>query len=254
MGIILSITAAANYLQPNVSITMREPLEYGYTLNDSDSIIDDLIIDFVKKGYTTTRVNLRKNPEIDDNNIICVYEKNQEIEYEDYNEQWVKVYINKETNEVGYIYSKYISAEIINFTEYALPNNSGFKSYMPYKAITSKNSPQYKLQLNAYTSEDSGIRMVNNRYCVALGSYFNCRIGQEFDLILENGIVIPCIMADEKDDNDTDNLNLFTKNNGCATEFVVDSSKLSSSIKNMGDISYAYEGWDSPVKTIKVYD
>lgn len=168
MGIILSITAAANYLQPNVSITMREPLEYGYTLNDSDSIIDDLIIDFVKKGYTTTRVNLRKNPEIDDNNIICVYEKNQEIEYEDYNEQWVKVYINKETNEVGYIYSKYISAEIINFTEYALPNNSGFKSYMPYKAITSKNSPQYKLQLNAYTSEDSGIRMVNNSIVLLL--------------------------------------------------------------------------------------
>lgn len=223
---------------------------HNYIENINISKNSDEVENNIQVGYTTTRVNVRLNPCVSDN-IIDVYERNTRIEYEKYNEEWVKIYIGQE---FAFININYISEEMIVYNDYSLPSNSGFKSYMPYKAITSESSPQYRLQLDAYTNEETGIRMINGRYCVALGSYFNCGIGQEFDLLLENGVVIPCIMGDEKADKDTDSNNLFTKDNGCATEFIVDSKILPQQIKNYGDISYAYEGWDSPVSTIRVYE
>ena len=90
--------------------------------------------------------------------------------------------------------------EVMDYTIIDVPANSGFKSYMPYTAITSKNSNQYKLQhTEAYTGEH-GIRQVDGRYCIALGSYFGKEIGTYYDLVLENGTVIPCILADRKAD------------------------------------------------------
>ena len=86
---------------------------------------------------------------------------------------------------------------------------------MSYKCITSTSSPQYKLQKNkAYTGK-YGIRQVDGRYCVAIGSHFTSKIGILFDLILENGIVIPCILSDQKADEDTDSRNIVTKDNDC---------------------------------------
>lgn len=132
------------------------------------------------------------------------------------------------------------------------PKTSGIKSYMPYKAITSVSSPQYKLQQQAYTG-NHGIRMVNGRYCVALGSFYTNRIGQNFDLVLENGTVIPCVLADQKADGDTNGSNQVTSHNGCMSEFIVDSQALDRDAKKMGDISYCEECWKSPVRQIILY-
>ena len=132
------------------------------------------------------------------------------------------------------------------------PKTSGVKSYMPYKAITSVSSPQYKLQQQAYTGKH-GIRMVNGRYCVALGSFYTNKIGQNFDLVLENGTVIPCVLADQKADKDTNGNNQVTLHNGCMSEFIVDSNSLDRTAKKMGDISYCEECWKSPVKQIILY-
>ena len=140
----------------------------------------------------------------------------------------------------------------VSYTDYSVPSNKGFKSYMPYTAITSKSSPQYKLQ-QLCSTDSAGLRMYDGRYCVALGSHFGCEIGDYFDLILENGIVIPCVMADQKANKDTDSKNIFT-GNGCCTEFLVSSKALDSTVKKMGDVSYAYEGWDSPVVSVRVYN
>lgn len=140
-----------------------------------------------------------------------------------------------------------------NYTEYDVPKSSGFKSYMSYKAITTKSSPQYSLQKDqAYTGK-YGIRQVDGRYCVAVGSYFTNEIGTYLDLILENGIVIPCILADQKADKDTCSKNIITMHNGCVSEFVIDSEYLDSKARQMGDISYCNEYWNSPVETIRVY-
>lgn len=134
---------------------------------------------------------------------------------------------------------------------FSIPSNSGFKSYMYYTSITARSSLQYKLQTMACTGS-FGIRMVDDRYCVAVGSAFGMRVGQYFDLVLQNGVVIPCVLADVKANNDTDSSNIFT-GNGCCSEFIVDKAALDQNARRMGDISYCYEKWQSPVVWIHVY-
>ena len=148
--------------------------------------------------------------------------------------------------------TNYLSVDSSNKCVKPAPKTSGLKSYMPYKAITSVSSSQYKLQQQAYTGKH-GIRMVNGRYCVALGSFYTNRIGQNFDLVLENGTVIPCVLADQKADKDTDGNNQVTSHNGCMSEFIVDSNSLDKTAKRMGDISYCEECWKSPIKQIILY-
>ena len=124
-----------------------------------------------------------------------------------------------------------------------VPNNNGFKSYMSYKAITNKNSKQYELQQKAYTGK-YGIRMVDNRYCVVLGSFFQKEIGTYFDLVLENGTIIKCILSDVKSSTYTMEDNI-TSLNGCILEFIIDSDYLVEAAKTSGDISNCNDRWKS---------
>lgn len=144
--------------------------------------------------------------------------------------------------------------ESVGYDSYDAPENSGFKSYMDYRTITDISSRQYMLQAYYAKTGDYGIRMVGDRYCVALGSYFISEIGQYFDIILENGTVIPCIMADQKDDVDTDESNAITVHNGCMSEFVVDVDMLDENAKIHGDMSYCTDEWNSQISEIKIYN
>ena len=200
-------------------------------------------------GYLTSNINVRSEPSTD-SEILEVYPFNQKIQYQKYNDEWVEIQYK---SGIAYICSEYISDEQLDYTEYIAPITSGFKSYMPYTTITSKSSQQYKLQKIAYTGT-YGIRQYDNRYCVAIGTAFNADVGTYFDLILANGTVIPCIVADIKADKHTDSNNMVTIANGCLTEFIVDSSTLNRKAKRMGDISYCNEDWDSRVEKIRVYD
>ena len=129
---------------------------------------------------------------------------------------------------------------------------TGFKSYMDYRALSNTSSDQYALQLNSYTG-DLGIRMYNGRYLVAIGSYFGLNIGDEFDIMLENGAIIPAVMGDLKDDNDTDVNNVYTIKTNCCTEFIIDSSSAATNIfKRYGDVSYAAQDWNSKVVAIQI--
>ena len=140
------------------------------------------------------------------------------------------------------------------YKEYQVPSNRGLKTYMSYKAITSKNSLQYNLQKHyAYTGE-FGIRQIDGRFCVAIGTFSDAKIGTYIDLVLENGVTISCVVSDFKSDTHTDSTNITTLHNGCVSEFVVDMSKLYKLPKKMGDISYCKAEWNSPVKIIKVYE
>ena len=193
--------------------------------------------------------HVRKEPNTD-SEILDVISFNKKIKYSNYNKDWLKIKYNKK---IAYVYKKYVSKKKIEYTDYSVPNYSGFKSWMDYHEITMNGSKQKNLQEGyAYTGK-YGIRQINDRYCVAIGSYFTTEIGQYFALILENGEVIPCILADRKDNSDTDSDNIFTSDNGCATEFVVDKEALKYSALNNGDISSCCEEWNSPVKTIRIY-
>lgn len=202
-----------------------------------------------KSGWTTANLNVRASPSLN-GDILEVYPFNTLIQYHKFSDDWAKiVYLDG----VAYVSSKYISDKELNYISYSVPFTSDFKSYMPYTAIISKSSPQYKLQQIAYTG-NYGIRMFDNRYCVAIGTGFNADVGTYFDLILANGTVIPCIVADIKSNKHTDSSHMVTVASGCLTEFVVDSSSLNRMAKRMGDISYCCDSWNSRVEKVRVYE
>lgn len=218
-------------------------------LNVINNPINDEVIEEYYDGWTTANLNVRKEPSLD-SEILEVYSFNTPITYSKYNDKWAKIQYN---SEVAYMSLDYISNEKLDYQDYTVPKTSGFKSYMPYTAITSKSSPQYKLQQIAYTG-NYGIRMFDDKYCVAIGTCFNADVGTYFDLILENGTIIPCIVADIKANEDTDSRNMITTANGCLTEFVTSSNTLNHKAKQMGDISYCCEEWKSPVYKIRIYN
>lgn len=201
-----------------------------------------------KVGYTIATVNVRKKPS-KKSAIKTTLDFNSKIKYRKLNKKWVEIKYKKG---VAYVAKKYVSKKKCKYKQYIIPNNSGFKSFMGYKAITSRSSKQYLLQSNYATTGNYGIRIVNNRYCVAIGSYFHTKIGQYFDLVLKNGIIIPCIMGDEKANKDTDGANIFSRN-GCCSEFLVDTTNLKKSIKISGNVSSATKKWNSPVKYVRAY-
>lgn len=240
-------------------VTIELPLvkESGYSMikascdiiEDSLKVVNNKIEKKYVKGYTTTSVNVRNDPSTDAD-ILDTYSFNKKVTYTKYDEDWVEI---KYGDGIAYMSKKYISKNKRNYIEYAVPKTSGFKSYMSYKCITSKGSNQYKLQVSkAYTGQ-YGIRQVDSRFCVAIGSHFNSPIGGLFDLVLENGTVIPCISADQKADKDTQSNNIITAHNGCMSEFIVDNNALDRNAKRMGDISYCNSDWRSPVKYVRVY-
>lgn len=136
-------------------------------------------------------------------------------------------------------------------TSYSVPSNSGFKSYMSYRTITDKKSKQWELQQRAHTDEN-GIRVVDGRYCVAIGSYFNAPVGTPIDVHLSTGKVLQCIVGDRKNDDDTDAMNIQAPVNGNVVEFVVESSKLSSIVRKRGTLS-ADPYFEGTVTNIVVY-
>lgn len=141
--------------------------------------------------------------------------------------------------------------EEIGQSFYNAPANR-IKTYMPYQAITNRHTEQYRMQQVAYTGE-YGIRKVENRYCIAVGSGYTAEIGTWIDLVLANGTVIPCILADQKDNRHTDATNRITYD-GSLAEFVVDIPTLSREVRHYGDISRSCPDWDSTVVGVIIYD
>ena len=156
-------------------------------------------------------------------------------------------------NNVGYIDARYVKTGKVSYVIKSVSKDSR-KSFMDYKAITLKSSKQYKIQKDYAKTDKTGIRTVNGRFCIALGSYYSHEIGQYIDLILQDGTVIPCILGDAKDDKHTNKDHSIGKDGGVA-EFIVNTKKLSNIVKRSGDISYAVGNkWVWNVKEIKIYD
>lgn len=151
-----------------------------------------------------------------------------------------------------------ILGEYVSYTVYNdKDGDSSVKSWMPHRkgsgsSIFSTTSDQYKLQLSAYTG-DHGIRTVDGRYCIAVGSHYATKIGTKIDVVLETGTVLWCILADQKADKDTDSTNSYHTCDGSYVEFVVDTSVLDSAAKRSGNMS-SIEGFEGKVVEIRVYE
>ena len=97
--------------------------------------------------------------------------------------------------------------------------------------------------------------MVENRYCIAVGSYYTKNIGVKIDLVLShNGRkrILKCITADSKADKDTVNQHRV-HNDGSVVEFIVSTSNLPPVARQMGDVSYAGKQFKGKILQIRVY-
>ena len=205
-------------------------------------------IEYKTMYVTANNVNIRKQPSTESKIIGHVHYNTKILVSKLHDNDW---YVVSFKGSIGYIHKKYVSKTRQEYIEFNVPYAKN-KTWMPYTTITNKSSKQYKLQQKAYTG-DYGIRMVNGRYCVAIGSHFECKIGQYFDLILANGEVIPCIMADQKANKHTDSANIITTSTNCLSEFIVDRNALNRDAKRDGNISSCCEEWKSHVVKIRVY-
>lgn len=212
----------------------------------------------IKKKYSgwvsATTLNVRKKPS-KKSKVIGTLSFNKKISYYKIrNKKWVQI---KYKRGFAYVSSQYISKNKMKYKQYEIPSYGGFKSWMPHslrsgRSIFCKSSSQYKLQQRAYTG-NYGIRMVDGRYCVAIGSHFATKIGTYFDLVLANEEIIPCILGDQKANKDTDSSNIFSTYAKCCSEFIVDRVNLNSKAKSSGNISSVDKKWNSRVKYIRVY-
>lgn len=197
-------------------------------------------------AWTIADVHIRREPK-ENGEIIVTYPWNTKVTI---------TYIDNDWAQIGdteyYINRDFVSESPAHYIDCAVPNNNTIKSYMDYRRITLKSSKQYRLQESLAYTDENGLRMVNGRYCIAVGSYYTTTIGQYIDVELENGRVIQAILADCKADKHTDSTNRINPN-GSVVEFVVDADSLESMSKRMGDISYINE-WNSKVVNVRVYD
>lgn len=206
-----------------------------------------------RQMWTTDDLNVRKEPSID-SKILGLYKFNTPVFIFNYNNGWGEVIFSTPYDSAtAYVKLDYLSDVQCPYTEYKIQSNKGFKSYMSYKAIKDVTSNQYLLQKYAYTG-NYGIRQIKGRYCVAIGTAFGAEIGDYAEIILENNEVIPIIVSDIKNNKHTDSSNIFTISNGCASEFICDTSLLNNDVITNGDISFVNERWNSKVAKIKIYN
>ena len=126
-----------------------------------------------------------------------------------------------------------------------------FKSFMDYKAITDRSTPNYN-----FTHENTNFHVgksgltyyqdgENTYPVVAVGSGISDKIGQLIEVTLNNQghpNTLRCVIGDQKDDGDTDpTTHTVHKNDHSVIEFLVDYDRLKEAnptAVNMGDLTY----------------
>jgi hypothetical protein len=118
--------------------------------------------------------------------------------------------------------------------------DSTFKAFMDADKITNPDAQMFGFK-ELYTDMQYGIHMINDRYVVALGTYYTGdEVGRMFDITLDTGVVIKVITGSIKADEHTDSKNQYYPNadgTGCVLEFVVEEDELDPLVIRDGDMS-----------------
>ncbi len=156
-----------------------------------------------------------------------------------------------------------VATENVLKTEYDIPSSyvnpctGKTVEYNNRKTLEGKNKITYGVAgelVSQAISDNDGFMMLDDRYLVAIGSRFGTIPGQYFDLVLENGVIIKCIMGDMKDDRHTDATNTFTYETKCCSEFIINEHLIRDDILWSGTASDKYPAWNYPVVKIIVYE
>lgn len=106
-----------------------------------------------------------------------------------------------------------------------------FKSYMSWKAL-SPESKQGQFSAQATPDPETAIMMYNGRYLVALGFAYADEVGQEIDIVMESGQVIPAVVGDFKAEEHTDEHNSTQRWDGSVVEFIVSDNEAAKKVTN----------------------
>lgn len=280
--IALLVAAFAFYIVATTPDYMLPEEEFEKIINDYHSKIDTSKEPFLyQTGETTTSIPMEF---VDDTvNITEVSMKlNQESPSQHSSTEVVKTLTYDPEKDDEYVLQTSLGDYEINLPnqedeliKQQLPTayyeNIDFSSFMPLEsveAITNTRSPAYKIcySENAYsddlgfmrykTSDDQFTVDSQDDYIVAMGTFYKTKgtAGERFLIVTTTGMYT-VICGDEKSDNHTDDMNMFTLHNGKAAvlEWIVDDS-INSTIKrsgnakkngmieeNIGSIQYIYK-------------
>ena len=118
-------------------------------------------------------------------------------------------------------------------------NSGEFKSYMSYKAITNKDSLQWKLQQECWT-DGFGFRRWGDYYCVAMGKFYSEQVGKKFKITFDTNVEIYVVVSDIKMAQHTDSTMRYAKDSSIL-EFLVDTKIISKMMIRTGNSSYGSE-------------
>ena len=202
--------------------------------------------------YAKTTVNIRAKPNTRSKIVGQLYWNDKVQIVRKINKRWYLVKYKKKNR---YVCAKYLKKKRSKYRAYQSPSSNSFKSYEDADCITDSSKLAQGRLKKKYHLDKSGVWMVGNRYCIAVGSYYTKKIGVKIDLVLShNGRkhTLKCITADSKDDSDTINNHRVHKD-GSVAEFVVNTNSLPQKARLMGDISYAGKQFKKKIIKIKVY-
>ena len=117
-----------------------------------------------------------------------------------------------------------------------------FKSYMSWKALSPK-SKQGKFSAKATPDPETAIMTYNGRYLVALGFAYADEVGQEIDIVMESGQVIPAVVGDFKATEHTCENQSTQRWDGSVVEFIVSDNEAAKKVtKGTGSYNDIFPG------------
>lgn len=123
-----------------------------------------------------------------------------------------------------------VAVEMVNTGEEAgedltiPPGLGSVHSYMAWQLLTRAGTDQLRFRMDTgMPFNDEGFGIVNGRYVIACTDTFG-GVGDYIDFYQEDGLVIPCVIGDIKNQNDSGCNEWGHLNGRCIVEFVVDRS------------------------------
>lgn len=206
-----------------------------------------------KYKYATTTVNIRKSPNINSKIVGYVYWNEKINVVNKIDKKWLEI-IHKGRHR--FVSAKYFTNKQIKYKKYKVKNDTSFKSFEDADCITNNtNIPQGKIKKKYHLDYDTGLWMIGNRYCIAIGQFYTSSIGVKIDVVLKyknKKKILRCITADCKAKKDTINNNKV-HTDGSMIEFIVKTSCLSKIVKYTGNVSNAGEKFKGNIIEMRIY-
>lgn len=203
--------------------------------------------------YAKTTVNIRSSPNTE-SQICGQFFWNDKVNVLlRQNKKWYKILYH---GKIRYVAAKYLRNSKCKPKIYQSPGANSFKSYEDSDCITNNvRLSQGRLKQKYHMDYQTGVWMVGDRYCVALGQYYTQKVGIKIDLVLSDDTgthVLKCVAADVKAKKDT--IDNKIHKDGSIAEFVVKTSLLSKRTRFTGNISYAGKQFSGKIVKIRVYE